>query len=197
MLNNVHAADVYTDFNGLAELKKDAKQQTPEAIKEVARQFESVFLGMVLKSMRAAKLSDGGVMDNDQSRFYQDMHDQQLSLNLAGEPGIGLADLIAKQLTPKPINSGDQLGLDDYRHHPVVAQSRVAKQQPVIEQGFESREDFIRQLAVPAKTAATGLGVDPKVLLAQAALETGWGKSVIKLAGGESSYNLFNIKAHQ
>jgi peptidoglycan hydrolase FlgJ len=93
-------ASVYTDFNGLAKLKQGAREQTPEAIKEVAKQFESVFLSMVLKSMRQAKLADGA-LDNNQSEFYRDMYDQQMAIHLAGKPGVGLADLIAQQLTPK------------------------------------------------------------------------------------------------
>jgi peptidoglycan hydrolase FlgJ len=100
-------ASVYTDFNGLAKLKQGAREQTPEAIKEVAKQFESVFLSMVLKSMRQAKLADGA-LDNNQSEFYRDMYDQQMAIHLAGKPGVGLADLIAQQLTPKQKNDEEE-----------------------------------------------------------------------------------------
>ena len=95
---NVENANVYTDFNGLAKLKNEAKNKTADSIKEVAKQFESVFVGMMLKSMRQAKLADG-IFDSSQSDFYRDMYDQQLSVHLAGEKGIGLAEMIEKQLS--------------------------------------------------------------------------------------------------
>jgi len=104
---NVDSASVYTDFNGLAKLKQGAREQSPEAIKEVAKQFESVFLGMIMKNMRQAKLSEG-ILDSQQTQFYQDMYDQQMSVHLAGKPGIGFADLIAQQLSPKQNKDEEQ-----------------------------------------------------------------------------------------
>jgi flagellar protein FlgJ len=208
MLDNIASADVYTDFNGLAKLKLEAKQQTPAAIKEVARQFESVFIGMVLKSMREASGSEGGILDNNQSKFYQEMHDQQLSVHLAGEPGIGLAALIERQLSPKQYEMQDKLGLTDYQERPVMRADPIKarpvavnsdKAQPIasaMTREIKSPQDFVRELQAAATQAAKALGVDSKVLLAQAALETGWGKNVIKMTDGQSSFNLFNIKAH-
>ncbi|MCF7971129.1 MAG: flagellar assembly peptidoglycan hydrolase FlgJ [Methylococcaceae bacterium] len=225
MLSNVNSADVYTDFNGLAKLKTEAKQQTPEAIKEVAKQFESIFLGMVLKSMRAAKLTDGSILDNEQSKFFQDMHDQQLSVQLSGDPGIGLAAVIEQQLSPKKSISLDKLGIDDYRVRPVdinrpskamrkltsieaVSVDTVSFESIKIEDissenehiktaKINSKEDFVRILSASAQKAAQELGVEAKTLLAQAALESGWGRGVIKMADGSSSFNLFNIKTHK
>ena len=112
MLTGPQNADVYTDFNGLAKLKGQARKESPEALKEVAKQFESIFLNNVLKSMREAKLADGA-MDNDQSKFYNDMYDQQLAVHLSGSPGVGLADLIVKQLSPdKPKH--EKQDIEDY-----------------------------------------------------------------------------------
>ncbi len=213
MLDNVASADVYTDFNGLAKLKLAARQKTPEAIKEVARQFESVFIGMVLKSMREAGGSEGGILDNDQSKFYQEMHDQQLSIHLAGEPGIGLAALIERQLSPQQYDVQDKLGLADYQARPVMLAEPIKAKSVAVQADkvrpiaatvtseikmseINSPQDFVRELKAAATQAAKDLGVDAKVLLAQAALETGWGKSVIKMTDGQSSFNLFNIKAH-
>ncbi|MCQ8128778.1 flagellar assembly peptidoglycan hydrolase FlgJ [Methylomonas rivi] len=239
---NADSASVYTDFNGLAKLKQGAREQTPEAIKEVAKQFESVFLTMVLKSMRQAKLADGA-MDSKQSEFYRDMYDQQMAIHLAGKPGVGMADLIAKQLSPKQ-KSEDEEGMQagDYLNRAmgggqVQAVSRplnttlntVAAEQVMEESGLNRLQEslerleqsqkaldeqwqamqsglgsgemavnkqlFMSQLLPHARQAADELGVDANVLLAQAALETGWGKSVIKNGQGESSFNLFNIKA--
>jgi len=102
---NADKTAVYTDFAGLAKLKNQARQESPEALQKVARQFESVFLNMVLKSMREAKLADGA-MDSDQSRFFRDMYDKQLSVHLAGEKGLGLAELIVRQLSPEKPTQG-------------------------------------------------------------------------------------------
>lgn len=240
-------ASVYTDFNGLAKLKQGAREQTPEAIKEVAKQFESVFLGMVLKNMRQAKLAEGA-MDSKQSEFYRDMYDQQMAIHLAGKPGVGLADLIVKQLTPKEKKDDDEKlqaadylnralgisGLDTRGTKQPLAQNLItsdtkAALEPLDESGLSKLQEslarleqsqealheqwqamqaelgggeaavnkqlFMSQLLPHAQAAANELGVDANVLLAQAALETGWGKSVIKNPQGESSFNLFNIKA--
>jgi len=204
MLNQINSTDVYTDFTGLANLKAGAKQKTPEAIKEVAKQFESIFLGMMVKGMRAAKLTEGSIIDNDQSKFYQDMYDQQLSVSLAGDPGIGLATLIEKQLSPQEYKNKDILGINDYQSKPVQRQQLNSIdtsvkltdiEKPLVTASIlTSKEAFIHELRIPAQQAAKALGVDANALLAQAALETGWGKSVIKMADGRSSFNLFNIK---
>lgn len=237
---NTDTASIYTDFNGLAKLKQGAREQTPAAIKQVASQFESVFLTMVLKSMRDAKLADGA-LDSKQSEFYRDMYDQQMALHLAGKPGIGLADLIVKQLTPKQKSDDDEkLQASDYLNRalgskqavrqtnqtPMQASYKVGTAEPLDASGLRSLEEsldrleqsqrmleqqwgtetardeiatnkalFMSQLRPYALQAASELGVDADVLLAQAALETGWGRSVIKNAQGESSFNLFNIKA--
>ena len=240
---NVHSADVYTDFNGLANLKNQARKESPEALKEVARQFEAIFLSNVLKGMRDAKLADG-IMDNDQSKFYNEMYDQQLAVHLSGKPGVGLADLIVKQLShdqpdnEKPDN--EKLGIDDYLNRSASTQKILSPYPHAVEKQvsnkvdsqvdtdtdgsriiinayihdssplneiteiplkndharpIQSAEDFVRQLHPYAQQAAKELGVEPKVLLAQAALETGWGRSVIKNSNGSNSFNLFNIKA--
>ncbi|MGZ5576698.1 MAG: flagellar assembly peptidoglycan hydrolase FlgJ [Methylobacter sp.] len=242
MLTGTQNADVYTDFNGLAKLKGQARKESPEALREVAKQFESIFLNNVLKSMREAKLADGA-MDNDQSKFYNDMYDQQLAVHLSGSPGVGLADLIVKQLNPDKAKHEKQ-EIEDYlnrsggvsrsgtiqahavnRHGGGKADSAdgQATVTPYIqggdsldeitefpfginqtvqstlkngrEQPIQSAEEFVRRLHPLAVQAAKELGVEPKVILAQAALESGWGRSVIKNSNGGNSFNLFNIKA--
>lgn len=203
----VQHADIYTDFNGLAKLKNQARQESPEALKEVAKQFESIFLGMVLKSMREASLGEG-IMDSDKTKFYQDMYDQQLSIHLSGDHGIGLADLIIRQLShDKGVSQDENLTLENYRQNPFPV-SRLPEQKQVEQNGetekinlkdnrdlpIQTSEQFVNQLWPYAEKAAKQLGVEPKVLMAQAALETGWGKSVIN-SKVRSSFNLFNIKA--
>lgn len=212
---NTHNADVYTDFNGLAKLKTQARKESPEALKEAAKQFEAIFLNNILKSMRQAKLADGA-LDNDQSKFYSDMYDQQLAVHLSGTPGVGLADLIVKQLSPDK-SEGEKKTVSDYRDEAGVALTAVNDGQARIraysyrdrplgemteislqsdqDQSISSAEEFVRQLHPYAQQAARALGVEPRALLAQAALETGWGRSLIKNGNGSNSYNLFNIKA--
>lgn len=245
---NVDDVKMYNDFNGLAKLKQGARDQSPEAVKEVAKQFESLFLNMVMKSMRQAKLSDG-LLDSQQSEFYQDMYDQQMAVQLAGKPGIGLADVIAKQIGPKSAQDTDQpqeQHVADYLNRAVAPVGKVVSQplkslasfnfsvQPLDDSGLNRLQESLEQLEktqqanqtrwqaldqetqsfaaassevgsqkqvfmdnlLPhAQQAASELGVDANLLLAQAALETGWGQSVIKQADGDSSFNLFNIKA--
>ena len=235
---------VYNDFQSLAKLKLEAHEQTPEAIQQVAKQFESVFLNMMLKSMRQASLSEG-LLDSQQSEFYRDMYDQQIALNMAGKPGFGLADFIVKQLSPKKY-TGEKKALEDYidaadgsagvalaapqplstalpaagdpldasglrsleRNLARLETRRQAlaplwqvqddewqTQKLAVDPLLSSKQDFMNHLRPHAQQAAKALGVDPNLLLAQAALETGWGQAVIKNGQGESSFNLFNIKA--
>jgi len=229
VLNAAQSPD-YTDFNGLAQLKNEARKETPEAIKETAKQFESLFVNMVIKSMREAKLADG-IFDSDQSKFFQDMYDQQLAVHLSGENGVGLADVITRQLSKQQgqgteSNENEKSALEDYLNNPVrsIPVNRVkhalsaTKSEPLtdsdlfsgkeVEKMWEnsslnsgknkpitSSKQFVSQLHAYAQKAAEELGIEPKVLLAQAALETGWGRSVIKSKDGSSSHNLFNIKA--
>ncbi|CAA9892695.1 Peptidoglycan hydrolase FlgJ [Candidatus Methylobacter favarea] len=225
----VQNADVYTDFNGLSKLKSEARKQSPEAVKEVARQFEAIFLSNVLKGMREAKLADG-LMDNDQSKFYSEMYDQQLAMHLSGSPGLGLADLIVKQLgrdqpeNEKSANEKNQkLELEDYLNRSAGTPKVISAQRSGIDKQVDNAADnqskspveeifntplknesalpiesagqFINQLQPYAEQAAKQLGVEPRVILAQAALETGWGRALIKNSNGGSSFNLFNIKA--
>ena len=123
-------ADVYTDFNGLAALKTQARKDSPAALQETAKQFEAIFLNSVLKSMRDAKLADG-IMDNDQSQFYRDMYDQQLAVHLSGSPGVGLADLIVKQLSHDEHDDQDnneKLQLEDYLNRSAGAAKPASRQ---------------------------------------------------------------------
>jgi len=211
-----HNADVYTDFNGLAKLKNQARKESPEALKEAAKQFEAIFLHNILKGMRQAKLADGA-LDSDQSKFYSDMYDQQLAVHLSGTPGVGLADLIVKQLRPDK-SDGEKRAIQDYLNEPVGAaltsvdegqasiRAYAYRDRPLNEiieiplqsdqgQPIQSAEEFVRRLYPYAQQAAKELGVEPGALLAQAALETGWGRSLIKNSDGSNSFNLFNIKA--
>ena len=109
---DVSKAANYHDFSGLAELRLDAQQNSEEAIEPVARQFEGIFLQMMLKSMRDA-VPDGGLFEDSGREMYQDMHDKQLAVSLAAQGGIGLADTIVRQLSPTERASGTGEGLSE------------------------------------------------------------------------------------
>lgn len=198
------SAAVYTDFQGLTALKAEAREQSPEALKAVAKQFEALFLQMMLKSMRAASEGDP-LFDGEHAELYRDMYDKQLSLDMA-ERGIGLADVLVRQLQMKvPDNAAagemampQRLGSTFARieaQTPQAAPAAAKAASVSMDEVTESPEAFIRRLWPLAEKAAAKIGVSPDALLAQAALETGWGKAVIRHPDGNSSHNLFNIKA--
>jgi flagellar protein FlgJ len=150
--------------------------------------------------MRETEVEDE-LMGSDQTRFYQEMYDKQLASQLSGNgSGLGLAEIMVRQLQggmASPAEEGDAPGLTMPERQPFT----VRRQQPAGtapsdgEPRFESPEAFVKALWPQAQKAAAQLGVAPQALLAQAALETGWGKAVIRHPDGTSSHNLFNIKA--
>jgi flagellar protein FlgJ len=196
---SLHVAQVVTDFAGLAALKTRAREDRDASIDEVARQFESLFMQMMLKNMRSASFG-GGLLDSQQSLFYRDMYDQQLALHLANAGGMGIADAVRDQLrsgAPAAVPQGRDIGvsLADRVREP-SARTAAEPEHPVVSpNSFEDPAAFVETLRPAAERAAAQLGVAPEALLAQAALETGWGKHVMPRADGESSYNLFGIKA--
>jgi len=196
----------YSDFSSLTELKAKAGADRQGAAKQAAEQFEAIFLQMMMQGMRQAKLTDG-MFDGQAMEKYTDMHDKQLSVSMAQNGGIGLAPVIERQLLGESFYNG-QTGrdLNSYRQQPVyqsalesqlqVRNQHAAKQEKIKAAEFDgSVESFVDKLKPHAQKAAAVLGVQPEALLAQAALETGWGKFQTKMADGTPSYNLFNIKA--
>lgn len=324
-----NSPSVYTDLSGLSALKRDAKTQSPETVRKVAQQFESIFAKMVLSSMRQANFGDS-LMGSDQQKFYQGMFDDQLAVELSKGKGLGLADMLVQQLTraglvkgenatasgaatsdapmsgaaasgpaaagpaaagtaaagtasaydasraadaagknsafsigastaagmkrdflfdaarglkmapsaapspgelgsaprgdgaaavaemqrdfpfgaaraeqsaPSSVISSTLLGTTDQSAletttdfiNKMLAGNAEANTPKVWRPG--SPEDFVQQLWPCAEEAGRALGVDPKHLLAQAALETGWGKSLPCDVDGTTSFNFFGIKA--
>jgi len=202
---NLDMAQVYTDFSGLAALKARAREDQEAALDQVTRQFESLFLQMMLKSMRDASLG-GGLMDSKQSDFYRDMYDKQIAVDMAQKQGIGLADVLKRQLGGAATAPGDGRSIEDYIGTPILA-SRVdagpagTSRPGKAEAGDASirldgsPESFLGRLWPAAEEAAAKLDIAPEALLAQAALETGWGRHVMQHREGDSSHNLFGIKA--
>jgi len=231
----------YFDLQGLDQLRQKAQGNDKGAIREVANQFESMFASMLIKSMRQANeaFETDSPFNNKNTKFYTDMQDKQLALDISRHGSLGLADALVRQLDPTAI-SGTQsvpqsqlqmpgserakmmtlnpalptIDLNKPDKTPFVTVTKVAQEpvsnevQPVIsthreedvkaeKHKFTDKHSFIETLMPYAKKVAKSLGISPAVLIAQSALETGWGKKIINDSDDQSSFNLFNIKAHK
>ncbi len=254
MDTNFKQAQNFLELNGLNAIRQQSKAVDGEAKKaalnEAAKQFEAIFTQMLLKSMRKAQevLESDSPFNSQSTKFYRDMHDQQMSLEMSSNGSLGLTDLIVRQLggdsdnfTPRTVlrNDGnleqikklakeDKLNAtqvqstDDYMKKylsransaasdetkiPFIPQSKSVKNSEndiaanakssvnFSTPSFAQPKDFVSALIEPAKTVQEKLGVPFQVVIAQAALETGWGQKIIKDENGASSNNLFNIKA--
>lgn len=266
----------FTDINRLSQFKVGG--DTEQNIRKVAQEFESLFMNEMLKAMRSANAAfgEGNFMNSNESKTYQDMHDQQLAVTLSKEGrGIGLADVLVRQISkikqpssrPNPFAQVEQpaaasaeskadkvassegfrddVALLNRRRLAVPgkladrllagivpsaaegkalagndwipAQANAAAKAPALslansdaltgrriaqpplapgKAAFSSPQEFVATMLPMAEAAAEKIGVDPRYLVAQAALETGWGKSIIRTRDGDSSHNLFGIKSH-
>jgi flagellar protein FlgJ len=265
------------DLNGLNAIRQQSRESDGDAKKaaltEAAQQFEAIFMKMLLSSMRKAQdvLESDSPFNSQSTKFYRDMHDQQMAVELSSNGSLGLTDLIVRQLggdsdnfKPNTIlrndgnlavnntaitdktNSDNANGYNennkaDQQHNTLVEKMLGTNQQirpdidvpfagqyqsplttthslpitsapftlktsdnqqtsvnissPNSEQRFNAPKDFVRALIEPAQKVQQTLGVPFQVVIAQAALETGWGQKIIKDQQGSSSHNLFNIKA--
>ncbi len=294
--NPYRQADVYTELQGLNDIKRQAREDKAAALKQVAQQFESMFVTMMMKSMRDANrvFGEGNFLKSNESEFYQDMFDSQMSLSLAKGQGIGLAESLYRQLAGQidgiepdtamgsaninaiqnhskhgyPVSAPVSAPVlkavrmvdamveidrvleenasepsasatapavspvidpdDDEKWHQVISSSgsefqiqeqqvldkgadlnlaKVADRQttgfpnarsvasPADVQVFASPEHFVTALFPIAKKIENETGMDARFMLAQSALETGWGKHMIEGEGHQVSFNLFGIKA--
>ncbi|WP_221794710.1 glucosaminidase domain-containing protein [Oceanobacter mangrovi] len=267
--------DVYTDLNSLQGIRQLGKQDKSAALMEVARQFESMFMNMMLTSMRQANavFTEDSMFNSPEMDFYQGMYDNQMALQLSGDSaagsfnkasndgasstvanskGVGLADVIYRQLMSTYNGSGevpelDQSKLFERRIAGSNLQQAIEKVDDVLQQQgqsasvnsvaqsttaaavqaaastgtavgktaanstdeatavasgsgskgqqFASPEEFVAALYPHAKAVAAELGVDARAIVAQAALETGWGQHMITDEQGRNSFNFFGIKA--
>jgi flagellar protein FlgJ len=195
--SGVNTASFYADFGTLTALKKDVKGgNDPQAIRAAAQQFESLFTNMMLKAMREAKLGPG-LGDSQEGDLYQDMYDQQLALQMSQGKGLGLADLLVQQLTRSAAASAasrpSAAGAAGAGGAPASGGHGGAPA-PAPAASHAQKISFVETLMPYAQRAAAQLGVAPDSLIAQAALETGWGEHVPSSSGG-SSHNLFGVKA--
>ncbi len=265
----------FNDLNRLQQFKVGGDSE--KNIRKVAQEFESLFLNEMLKAMRSANevFAEGNFMNSNESKTYQDMYDQQLSVSMSNnQNGIGLADVLVRQMSkiknpgsrpnpfaqvgePSPAAPSKPLAKVDASRNdaallnqrrlslPVSPANRLlagivpttdaAAGQALAQQdwlpaktfaapsdkalsvngsdaitgrrlalasnapgktAFGSKDEFIAAMLPMAEKAAEKIGVDPRYLVAQAALETGWGKSIIRHSDGSSSHNLFGIKTH-
>lgn len=270
--------DNYNDINALQSLKYQSKTDKDSALDQAAKHFESIFVSMMVKSMRDANkvFSEGNMLQSNESEFYQQMFDSQLSVSLSTGRGIGLADVIKRQLSKDqgvptinipeggiplhghanriqndssekrlfslenylrmPFVSSEQkveleetaesidalladLTLQDDINKSVESQIEMTpviltemnplagvevavetvmapvKQTPVPPVAFNGPQQFIETLYPYAKEVERKTGIDARLMLAQSALETGWGKRPILKQDGTPSFNLFGIKA--
>ncbi|MDM8347714.1 flagellar assembly peptidoglycan hydrolase FlgJ [Pseudomonas sp. sp1636] len=259
----------FTDLNRLNQFKVGGDSE--QNIRKVAQEFESLFLNEMLKAMRSAGevFGEGNFLNSNESKTYQDMHDQQLAVTLSNnQNGIGLADVLVRQMAqikdagsrPNPfaqvdapvpsapskplakvdsqrddsfaINRrrlslpgklgermmagsvpatavGDAQSLAQADWVPAKAFAAPPDKALSLEDGdassgrrlagksvFNSPQEFVAAMLPMAEQAAEKIGVEARYLVAQAALETGWGKSIIRQRDGSSSHNLFGIKTH-
>lgn len=186
-------------MDGLRKLANSVDSR--EGIKAAAKQFESYFLQMMLKSMRET-LSQDGPFDSQETRTFTEMFDQQIAQSASQNKGLGLADMIITQLGTLPPQPTDKTA----QEQPVqpaastlpglsISAAPSASAGNNGEAPASAPGNFVDRLWPHAVEAARSLGVSPHFLVAHAALETGWGKHELKGTDGTASNNLFNIKA--
>jgi flagellar protein FlgJ len=245
------------ELTGLNAIRQQSKETDGEskkaALQEAAQQFEAIFMQMLLKSMRKAEevLESDSPFNSQSTKFYRDMHDQQMAVELSSKGTLGLTDLIVRQLggsdnfTPRTVlrsdgnldqlkkedkqldsrfseiksgidkqnestpfkafsaaNNNSQNLDDNITRIPFAPSRKSADELDTSKQSvkfstpsFEAPKDFVSALTEHAKGVEEKIGVPFQVVIAQAALETGWGQKIIKNQQGNSSNNLFNIKA--
>ena len=204
--NIYNSTRIYTDIQSVQQLKYSKNDDA--AKKEVSQQFEAMFMQMLMRSMRdATKAVSSGLFSNNQLDMYEDLFDKQLSLVMSHQP-LGFDNIFEKnidQMLKKnaqpqalhPINAPQVVVHPTHSSAPVAAPT-IDKTKNTTDNDngiFSSKETFINTLWDGAKIAASAIGVMPEVLLAQAALETNWGKNILRQTQGDSSHNLFNMKA--
>ena len=194
------------DGRSLNNLKLQAGQDTPAAIKEAAKQFESLFMRELIKSMREATMKSG-LMDSPGGDLGADLLDQQFAVQMSGQPG-GLSELIAQQLSRQMGVAEPGVGGSDKKSvtssiSPMAQASSLAAyaaHAPSPASTFAppantTQGKFVQSHTEAAARAEQSSGIPAAFMLGQAGHETGWGRHEIKMKGGAPSFNLFGIKA--
>lgn len=211
MINNGNDIGFIHDIANLDKLRKQAVEgdegSEKAALTAAAKQFEAIFTNMLFKSMRDANATfESGLMDSQNQQFYRQMMDEQMASELSASGSLGLADMIVAQLTSGSVENQNAKAQNTNFEAMMERVDRIRQQKAdsaldtaVVSSTnqssrFDSPESFVASMKPYAEKAARALGIDSSLLLAQAALETGWGQKVVNNAAG-SSNNLFNIKA--
>ena len=215
------------DVQGVDALRRTVRNSPEEGLKQVSRQFEAMFMNMVLKSMREATPSSG-LLENQNGKVYLSMLDQQLAQNLSGR-GLGLAEAMLVQLSRSaalggPDGDASGMSLEPPSGLPLKPQPGVPLGSSPPQGAISGRsttpvdlsvytinsdpgatgaatslqgrvDDFVNRMGASAQAASVASGVPAPLILAQAALESGWGKREIRGSDGSQSFNLFGIKA--
>ncbi len=203
----------YLDLNQFSEMKLGARQNTTEASEAVAQQFESLFIQQMLTAMRSAAIVDES-SHSSYMDFYQEMQDKQLALTMAQQGGLGISKFIMQQLPGGQVDSGNsgevlpmhnwqevkqvsKLEKMDYqsKNPAVVVNEYIPDDIPTGQNRWPDAASFASDIWPQAQRAADTLGVSTELLVAQSALETGWGKQAMTRPDGRLAYNLFGIKA--
>jgi peptidoglycan hydrolase FlgJ len=175
------------DTRSLDALRGTATSDPKAAVREAARQFESLFMQQLLKSMRSTTLASG-MLENEGS-----MLDTQMATQLTGLKG-GLSDLITQQLER-------QMGLSPGPIPQTQARSANATPQPLdrldkpVRIPEKGAAGFVQQHTQAAEQAEAQTGIPASFMIAQAAHESGWGRKEILHADGAPAHNLFGVKA--
>lgn len=193
------------DVQGVDALRRTVRNTPEEGLRQVSRQFEAVFMQMVLKSMREATPSEG-MFGSQQEKLYTSMLDQQLAQGLSGR-GVGLAQAMYAQLArtsataAAPQAAAVPSVAPPDAAAPLMPSPELRAAQPVAEAPARAAaapahvDQFIARMQPAAEAASRATGVPARLILAQAALESGWGRREIRGEDGSPSFNVFGIKA--
>ena len=205
MLPLADAALLAADPRATAALQRKATTEETSALRGIAREFESLFLELLLKNMRATTFP-GGFLDSEATRLYRELADQELARSLVHSgKGLGLADKLAIQLQARnreaevPAAPGGALPLR-WQSLPLPLKrelpgSDITPLPPSATPRPATAKAFVEAVWEPAVAAARQIRVPPAFLVAQAALESGWGQRELRLPDGRTSHNVFGIKA--
>jgi flagellar protein FlgJ len=198
------------DVQGVDALRHTVRTSPEEGLKQASKQFEVMFMQMVLKSMREATPSDG-MFSSQQEKMYTSMLDQQLAQNLSGR-GLGLAEAMLAQLKRTMGGAAAEFPPEESAAPAPLAVPQAAAPvrtpdlsfyEAATAQATFSRstvpqahvEQFVSRLMPAAQRASQASGVPAQLIMAQAALESGWGRREIRAEDGKTSHNVFGIKA--
>lgn len=208
--SRVNNQKAYTDLNSLQQIKVTGKEDKSAALRQIAQQFESLFIDMMLKSMRSANevFAKDNPLNSFEMKHHQEMYDKQLGLSLSQANNMGLADAFYRQmersyLSNHEVSSGTidseqlSLSINESKNDVIFSSKKIPQRiaDASLLNEVSTPQEYIQAVTPYAKQVAKEMGVDYRVLIAQSALETGWGKHVIRDKYGNQSFNLFNIKA--